>query len=441
MAAAATLWLATALLSPFASPLEVRAQTQLIDHVVAIVGDTVILRTELEEEILDLEAQRVAVPPVDSPQRVEFVRQVLERMVADLLIIVAAQEAEIIVSDDEVDQVVDQQLVAIRRQFPTQIQFEQALAGRGLTLVEFRMRLSQRARAQLTARRYLEREVSMVNPTPISEDEILEVWELQKESLGPKPATISLKQVIISTQPSEDAKLVAREKAEQALARARSGEEFARLAREYSDDIGTRESGGDLGWQQRGDLVTEFADALWSLAPGQISDIVETEYGYHIIKLERVRGNDRQSRHILIRPEVTDADRRRTQTLADSVAASLRAGADIDSLIQRFGDPRERSELTDFPQEQLPDYYRLALQGAQPGDVVGPIELAAPGRPPKASVVNLLAYNPAGEWSLDEYREVIRQQLQQQKMIENIVDDLREQTYVELRLDNYSATR
>ncbi|HSG80769.1 MAG TPA: peptidylprolyl isomerase, partial [Gemmatimonadota bacterium] len=264
---------------------------------------------------------------------------------------------------------------------------------------------------------------------------------MQKASLGPKPATITLKQVIVTTRPSEDALLLAREEAQQALARARSGEDFARLAREYSDDTGTREGGGDLGWQQKGDLVTEFEDALWALSPGQISDIVETEYGYHIIKLERVRGNDRQSRHILIRPEVTDADRQRTQALADSVAASLRAGADIDSLIQRYGDPRERSTLTEFPQDQLPEYYRVAMQGAQPGDVVGPIELATPGRPPKASVVKLLEYTPAGEWSLDEYREVIRQQLQQQKMIERIVDQLREQTYVELRLDNYSATR
>ncbi|HSG81061.1 MAG TPA: hypothetical protein VLC48_02330, partial [Gemmatimonadota bacterium] len=85
----AALWLASVLGLPIAPPAELRAQTQLVDHIAAIVGDTIILRTELEEEILDMEAQQVSVPPPNSPQRAAFVRQVLERMVADLLIIVA----------------------------------------------------------------------------------------------------------------------------------------------------------------------------------------------------------------------------------------------------------------------------------------------------------------------------------------------------------------
>lgn len=440
---AAALWLAVALVALAAPSSDAMAQTQsqLVDNIVAIVGDTIILHSELEEYVLDLQAQRIPIPPPDSPDRPEFMQQALERMVADLLIIVAAEREEIVVGDDEVSEMVDQQLAGIRRQFQTQIQFEQALAGRGLSLVEFRLRLSHRARAQLMARRYLEREVSMVNPVPVGEDEILEVWEVQKTALGPKPATVTLKQVIISTRASETERLSAREEAQQALSRALAGEEFARLAREYSDDPGTRDDGGDLGWQQKGNLVAEFEDALWALQPGQISDIVETSFGFHIIKLERVRGNDRQSRHILIRPEITDADEETARQLADSVARALRAGADADSLILAYGDPAERATLTRFPQDQLPDYFRLAIRGAGPGDVVGPIELDAPGLPAKFSAVKLIEFNAAGEWTLDDYREVIHQQLEQQKTIDKVVEGLREQTYVEFRLGDYSDTR
>jgi peptidyl-prolyl cis-trans isomerase SurA len=440
---AAVLWLAAAFAALSATPSEADAQNQaqLVDHIVAIVGDTIILRSELEEYVLDLQAQRIPIPPPDSPDRPEFMQQALERMVADLLIIVAAEREEIVVGDDEVSQMVDQQLAGIRRQFQTQLQFEQALAGRGLSLVEFRLRLSQRARAQLMARRYLEREVSMVNPVPVSEDEILEVWEVQRTALGPKPATVTLKQVIISTEASETERLAAREEAQQALSRARSGEDFARLAREYSDDPGTRDDGGNLGWQQKGNLVAAFEDALYALQPGEISDIVETSFGFHIIKLERVRGNDRQSRHILIRPEITDADQETARQLADSVARAVRAGVDVDSLIMAYGDPAERATLTRFPQEQLPDYFRLAIEGAGPGDVVGPIELDAPGLPAKFSVVKLIEFSPAGEWTLDDYREVIHQQLEQQKMIDKVVEGLRELTYVEFRMGEYSETR
>ncbi len=431
-----TIGLGMLLLSPaLASKSSAQDQSQLVDYIVAVIGDTMILRSELEEYILDLQAQRIPVPPPESPERPAFLEQVLDRMVADLLIIVAAQKADIIVGDDEVDQLVDQQLAAIRRQFASQLQFEQALAGRGLTLVEFRLRLTQRGRAQIMAQRYLEREVSMINPIPVSEEEIEEVWEVQKSTLGPKPASVTLKQVIISTEPTDDAGLLAREEAEQALSRAIAGEDFTRLAREYSDDAASRESGGDLGWVQRGLLVPEFEEALWAMRPGEISDIVETGFGYHIIKLERVRGDDRQARHILIRPEVLDADIEMARQLADSVAAGLRAGADVDSMIQAYGDPNERSTLTQFPQEQLPELYRRALANAQPGDAVGPIELRQPGMPPKWAVVVLIDLSPAGEWELNDYREVIRQQLQQQAMIQKVVDGLREQTYVELRLE------
>jgi len=437
------LWLALALgtaLSPLAEA-NAQDQSQLVDYIVAVVGDTMILRSELEEYVLDLQAQRIPVPDPDSPERPAFMQQALERMVADLLIIVAAQKADVIVGDDEVDEIVDQQLAAIHRQFPSQLQFEQALAGRGLTLVEFRLRLSQRGRAQIMAQRYLEREVSMVNPIPVSEEEIEEMWEAQKTGLGPKPASVTLKQVIITTQPSDDARLLARDEAERALSRARSGEDFTRLAREYSDDSASREAGGDLGWVQRGLLVSEFEDALWAMQPGEISELVITGFGYHIIKLERVRGDDRQARHILIRPEVMDADEAEAREQADSVSVALRAGADVDSLIQLYGDPSERSTLTQFPQEQLPEYFRMALGDAQPGDVVGPIALSSPGMPPKWSVVVLLDLSPAGEWVLDDYREVIRQQLQQQAMIQKVVDGLREQTYVDLRLENYSSSQ
>jgi peptidyl-prolyl cis-trans isomerase SurA len=408
---------------------------QLIDRVVAVVGDTAILQSELQEFIFTLQTQGVRVPQEPSALKA-FLREALEQKVNQVLLVIHAEKEGITVRDDEINEIVDDRIAQVMRQFRSQVEFEQALAGEGVTPAEYRLRLAQQVRADLLAQRYLQTKVSGLQPIPVGEEEIRQRFEAQKGGLGPKPATVTLKQVILAPQPSAEARLAAREEAEQALARARSGEDFARLAREYSDDPGSRDKGGELGWVRKGELLPEFEDALFAMRPGQISDIVETSFGYHIIKLEQIRGNERLARHILVRPEMTPADTARAHRLANEVAAAIEAGADVDSLIQLYGDPSERSSLTEYPQDRLPSEYRTALEGARVGDVIGPFLLPTPALGGgKWVVAKLTGLSPGGEWTFEDLRERLRVQIQQEKMLKKIVDDVREATYVELRLD------
>ncbi len=408
---------------------------QLIDRIVAVVGDTAILQSELQEFVFTLQTQGVRVPKERSALK-EFLKKVLDQKVNQVLLVINAEKEGISVKEDEINQIVDERIAQVRRQFRSPLEFEQALAREGLTPAEYRLRLADQVRSDLLAQRYLQTKVSGLQPIPVSEDEIRERFEAQKAALGPKPATVTIKQVIIAPHPSEEAKLAAREEAERALARARSGEDFARLAREYSDDPGTRDKGGELGWVRKGELLPQFEDALFSMRVGQISDIVETSFGYHIINLEQIRGDERRARHILIRPEMTPADTARAHRLADEVAAALRGGASIDSLIQLYGDPTERSSLTKFPEDRLPPEYRTALEGAKADDVIGPFLLPTPALGSgKWVVAKLLDRSPGGAWTLDDLRERLRMQIQQEKMLEKIMDDLREATYVQLRPD------
>jgi peptidyl-prolyl cis-trans isomerase SurA len=438
--AAGLAWLA--LCAAAAQPQSAAAQQesqQLVEGVVAVVGDTVVLWTELQEWVIErAQTQGIQVPRDPEALR-RFMQEALDDKINEVTIYVNAVRAGITVSDREVNDAVDNQYSQFRRRYSSDAEFEQAvLASRGMTTAAFRIWLTQRTRVNLVTQQFLQQQYSRTQPIPVSEAEIREVFEQQRASMGTRPATVSLKQVLIAPQASEEAKLAAQERAEQVLSRLRAGEDFAQVAREVSDDLATRESGGDLGWVRQGQLLPEFEDVLFRMRPGQVSNIVETSVGYHIIKLERVRGSERQARHILIRLQVTEQDAEAAREVAEQVAAALHEGADIDSLIDAHGDPSERSTLTDYPQNQLPQAYQNAIAGAAAGDVVGPFLLVSEmGGSGKWVVAQISELRPAGEWTLDDARDLLRQQIEQNKTVVKIIDDLRAATYIETRLDRF----
>lgn len=429
----------------------VQEQSEVVDRIVAVVGDSAVLQSELQEYIFRIQTQGIQVPqcvlawatsertaPIDCPEFDEFTGEVLAQKIDEVLIVLHAQRAGIIVTQTDINEIVDQQLAQIKKgRFQSELEFEQALQRAGLTPAEYRIQLAEQVRAELMTQRFLQQQVSQLQPEPVSEDEIRERFELQKSSLGPKPAMVSLKQVIFEVQPSEDSRLLAQETIEKALSRAKSGEDFAVLAREYSDDAATAERGGELGWVRQGDLVPEFETASWKLQAGEISEPVETTFGFHIIKLERIRGNERFVRHILVRPTLTPEDETRAANLAQELAAALRAGADPDSLIRTHGDPNEQGTLTNFAQDRLPDQYKEALAGAKAGDTVDPFRVKVPGLPKgKWVVMTVTAIGAGGEWTVDDVRELLRQQLLQQKLLRTLLDDLRRSTFIEVRLES-----
>ncbi|NIN72920.1 MAG: hypothetical protein GTO46_13540 [Gemmatimonadetes bacterium] len=409
----------------------------LVEGVVAVVGDTAIMWTELQEYLIEVQAQGMQVPQEPQALRL-FLEEALDQKVNEVVVYINAERAGITVSDRDVNELVDERLTQIRRNFPTEAEFQRALLAMGTTSAEFRIRITQRTRVELMSQQFLQQQFSEMTPVPVSEAEIRQAFEQQRRALGPRPATVDLKQVLITPHPSEAAELEARERAEQALSRLRAGEDFALIAAELSDDLATRERGGDLGWIRQGQLLPGFEETLFRMRPGQVSGLVETDIGYHIIKLERVRGAERLARHILIRLEVTEADSEATRLLAEEVATALRGGADIDSLIDAHGDPSEESTLTTYPQDRLPANYQNALVGAAAGDVIGPILLAsATGGSGKWVVARISGLRTSGEWTLDDVRETYRQQIQQDKTLQKIIGDLREATHIETRLDQF----
>ncbi|MBI4540689.1 MAG: peptidylprolyl isomerase [Gemmatimonadetes bacterium] len=408
-------------------------QPELVDRVAAVVGDSVILLTQVEEQVQQLRAlgQRIPEGPAEQ-QRLH--REIVQNLVNEQILLQAALRDSTPVPEREVEERLEQDLAQRIRGFGSEPAFNQALAAEGLTLAEYREILRGDLRRSALVQRYIETQRRKRVLPPVDSAEVRAFFEAQRGRLGQRPATITFEQVVIATQPPDSARATARATAEQVLAQARAGgEDFANLARRYSDDPGTRNQGGDLGWFQRGQMVSAFEEAAFSLRPGQISDIVETPFGFHIIKLERAQGSERRARHILFRPTITDADVERARTQAGEIAARVREGESVAALAEQFADKTEPAQVGPLPKDQLPGPYADALAAANAGDVVGPVALGDAERP-KWAVVRVHEVRSQGEYTFEDVRDRLREQLRQQKFIEQLIEELRRQTYVDVRI-------
>lgn len=405
---------------------------ELVDRVVAVVGDSVILASEVQEQIERRRAFGQPVP-LDSAALDALARQELETLINEMVMLQAAQRDSIAVPQADVESQVEATLGEQARRFGSRAAFQTALEREGMTLDQYREMVAEGVRRAAIRQQFEATLQRDRRPPPVTDAEVREFFEARREELGRRPATIEFRQVVVTPEPADSAREAALEEAREVLRRLQEGEDFETLARRYSDDPSTRERGGELGWFRRGRMVPAFERTAYALRPGQVSGIVETPFGYHIIKVEKVKGPERLARHILIRPEITAADQARTRERAEDVARALREGAPLDSLIEAVHDPSEQSRVGPALQDSLPDPYRSRLSGAAAGEVVGPFSV--PGAREAYSVVRVVDRTEAGEYTLEDeaLRGQIRQFLQREKLMQEVLGELRERTYVDIR--------
>lgn len=262
------------------------ADTSKMPAVVARVNGVDIKKEELlrqgdEMRMRMMQATRgQQVPPLDAG----FYRQILDGMVAQTLIVQDAKKQGITASDQEVTAQVD----TIRKQFPDAATFQKALASQGMT----EKALQDNMREQVVIQKYMTTKV--LNSVTVDDAAARQFYEQNKDKMQ-RPERAHLRHILVRVAPNatDDDKQKARAKAEDLLKRAKGGEDFGKLAAENSDDPGSKAQGGDLSWVMPGQMVPPFDKAGFALTkPNELSPVVETQFGYHIIQLlERQAGS------------------------------------------------------------------------------------------------------------------------------------------------------
>ena len=406
-----------------------------VDRVVAVVGDQVILWSDVMSSINQQRAAGLQLPP-DSAGQAALSKDALDALVDEEILVQKARLMKVEVTPDEVNRSVDDQVRRVRGQFQTEDEYRGELRKAGFgTPEEYKRTLyEQYYRRGLQQRVFEELKKTAVGRN-VSDAEVNEAFEKNKAQLSSAPATVTFRQVVIAPKPSAAAKARAKAKADSILVEIKKGGDFEQIAKRESMDEASKPQGGDLGWNRRGAMVPEFERVMFALQPGQVSGVVETSFGYHIIKVDRVQAAEVKARHILISPKVDSADIAAAHAEASLVATQLRNGAAFDSVVLKHHDPaEEKGILQPFVRDSLPASYATAIAGKKEGEVTEPFELVSPRGISKWAVVQLVTVNEAGEYDEAEIKDRIRSQLVAEKATRALLDDLRKQTFVAIRL-------
>ncbi len=407
-----------------------------IDRVVAVVGDQPLLWTNVVTTINQRRAQGLKVP-TDSVQQAALANSVLNDLVDEEILVQKAKEMKLEVTDADIASSADRQIKTVRAQFKSDEEYRTELRNAGLgTPEEYRKALIEQYRRQNLQQKAFAELRKRAKPVNVTDEEVTKAFEQSRAELQKRPATVTFRQIIVAPHASAAAKAKAKGRADSLLVEIRKGGDFEQIAKRESMDQGTKALGGDLGWNRRGSgLVPEFETMMFALRPGEVSPVIETAFGYHIIRVDRVQSAEVKARHILISPVIDSTDVVAARVEADSVAVRWRRGVSYDSLLAKHHDPtEEKGVLQPFNRDSLPASYQAALTGAKAGTITNAFQLANPRGQPKFAVLQVVTATDAGDYNASEIREQIRAQLSEERSIRQLLDDLRKQTYVSLRM-------
>ena len=421
----------TALLSALAAPAQAQ-RIAFVDRVVAVVRKDVITYSELSDRVA--QAQReLARQGTAAPERALLERQVLDRLILEKAQLQLAEENGLRVDDVQLDRAVQRIAENNNLTLPA---FRQALEKDGIAFDKFR----QEVRQQIVLTRLREREVD--DKIVVSESEIdLYLEEAKRNDAAVAEYNMAHILVRIPEQASPERIEQARRRADEARAKAAGGGDFGALAASYSDGPEALQ-GGAIGWRAQDRIPELFAGALKTMKAGDVSPVLRSPAGFHVLKLLDMRGagaapmvEQIHARHILIKTSevVSEADAKRR--LADLRQRLTAGGANFAELARLHSEDGSAANGGDlgwiYPGDTVPEFER-AMVALKPGEISEPVK-----SPFGWHLIQVLERRTA-DMSADRQRLQARQALRERKAdeaYEEWLRGLRDQTYIEVRLE------
>jgi peptidyl-prolyl cis-trans isomerase SurA len=309
--------------------------TIVIDEVIAVVGKNFILQSDIENQYMQMRMQG-GIKGAESTMKC----QAFENLLFEKLLLHQAALDSVEITPDQVSSELDRRMRYFIQQFGNQEKLEEYY---GKTILEFKDELREVIADQLLINRVQEDITINTKVTPLEVRRFFK--EIPKDSIPLISSVVEVAQIVKKPPISHEEKFEVKERLRKLRDRVENGESFEALAVLYSEDPGSAKDGGDIGLHGRGELYPEFEAVAFKLDPGEISEIVETEAGFHIIQGIQRRGEFMRVRHILIRPKVSPVELANARTFLDSVANLIRNDSiSFEDAVTRFStDPSKNN--------------------------------------------------------------------------------------------------
>ena len=410
-------------------------EKQMIDRVVAVVGDKMILQSDVENQVIQLLQQYGSVSGMDC--------EVLNQLLIQKLLLIQAELDSIEVGVSRIESELERRIMYFVRQIGSQKKLEEFYNKSILEIKEdFRPLIQEQIKTQMMQQSL----VSDISVTPKTVKRYYK--ELPEDSVPMVNTQYEINQILVYPPQNEDARNESRNKLLNLRQRIIDGERFSTLAVLYSEDPGSARRGGELGFRSRDELDPEFAKAAFRLTDdGGISRIVESEYGFHIIQLVARESNQVNVRHILVIPKIGVEQRVVSKNKLDSISnqikldsisftvAALRFSEDEQSRLNDGVMIHPMTSSTKFMLEEFPAQEYAVIKDLKTGEISEPFESKDNNGKVVYKIVKINRIIESHRADVKDDYELIEQmaiQEKQQKAIENWIVGRKKKTYIHI---------
>ena len=427
--------LAAVLLVPFA--LAAQQQGEVIDRVVAVVEDRAILLSEMEMEYRQyLFQNKLSDLPAD--QEAQLRKQILDQLIADQLLAVHADKSGIVVPDEAVEDELSKALEESRREAGGDEAFERELEKAGLTLQQLRTQWKEKIRARYLVEQLLRSEV--FKDVTVTDAELRTYYRENLNEFPKRPATMKLAHIVIMPGVANEASNASLERIKMVEDKITSGMTFEKAAEEYSEDPSAK-YGGSLGYIKLSDIGSPpFEKAAAKLLVGEVSPPVLSRFGWHLIKLEDVSGDQVKLRHILIKVVTDETQVADAASRAAEIRNEILGGLDFSIAAAKYSDDDKTKNSGGVIEGEIilenlvgkADYLLENLRETEIGEITPVIKEDSGFR-----IIKVLEKNAARPYTYQEAKPELENLLGQQKRMEKFgeyVHELKGTYYVDIKM-------
>jgi peptidyl-prolyl cis-trans isomerase SurA len=372
-----------------------------LDKIAAIVGDEIIMQSDVDGQLYYMAQFDPNIDFSDEATK----RRILESMIDQLLMVNKAKLDSVLVSEEEVNQRMEIHLQSEVQRFGSEKRVEQVY---GMSIPRIKNDIKEKIKQNLLVQTLVQQKFAEVK---VSQKEIDEFYSTKQDSLPLLPPSVEMFHIVKKVNASSDQKKISYDLAKSIRDSILNGGNFAEFAKKYSSDPGTAESGGDLGWFDKGKLFPEFEKAAFGLSTGELSMPVETPYGFHIIQTLEKKADAINTRHILFKVGQSDSDVENVVKILNELKDRVSKGEAFEDLAKEFSDDKESKGFGGFigkvPVNELPEPLKILIDSLGEGGISEPLPYKSDPTTPSYHIVfikRLVAEHKAN--LKDDYKEI-----------------------------------